>query len=162
MTVIGVDPGATGAIAIIDDDGELIDVADLEAVGGVNSPALLRALVLDLCHDIPQTVTLGVVEAVHGGPRMGAATARKLGQSAGAAQGVLVGLGIPVADVRPAVWKRHHHLGADKAAGRDLAARRWPDHAAKFRRVRDDGRADAALIAAWGLHERRRLLGATT
>jgi hypothetical protein len=34
-----------------------------------------------------------------------------------------------------------------KARARELASRLWPEHAAEFKRVRDDGRAEACLIA---------------
>ena len=37
-----------------------------------------------------------------------------------------------------------------KRSSRDLAAARWPEHAARFARVRDDGRAEAALLAEYG------------
>jgi hypothetical protein len=40
---------------------------------------------------------------------------------------------------------------------RSVAIRRWPDKAGLFARVKDDGKAEAALIGAAGLlRERRR------
>ena len=38
-----------------------------------------------------------------------------------------------------------------KDGARSQALRRWPGHAATFARVKDDGRAEAALIAIAGL-----------
>lgn len=65
--------------------------------------------------------------------------------------GVLAGLGTPVTYVQPAVWKRRAGLiGASKSASRHLATATWPDHAPAFRKARDDGRAEAALIARHG------------
>jgi hypothetical protein len=52
--------------------------------------------------------------------------------------------------VTPAKWKRDMKLGKDKGEARDMAMRRWPNHRDKFKRVKDDGRAEAALIALWG------------
>jgi hypothetical protein len=40
---------------------------------------------------------------------------------------------------------------ASKDAARSEAIRRWPNHAGLFARVKDDGRAEAALIAVAGL-----------
>ena len=67
-------------------------------------------------------------------------------------EGVLGALGVPVKFITPASWKRALGLsGASKDAARGEAIRRWPEHAAKFARKMDDGRAEAALIAAAGI-----------
>jgi hypothetical protein len=42
-----------------------------------------------------------------------------------------------------------------KDAARSEAIRRWPDHAALFARVKDDGRAESALIGVAGQTARR-------
>jgi crossover junction endodeoxyribonuclease RuvC len=55
----------------------------------------------------------------------------------------------------PPVWKRAIGIppGKDgaKDAARSEAIRRWPGQAGLFARVKDDGRAEAALIAVAGL-----------
>ena len=55
----------------------------------------------------------------------------------------------------PPSWKRLVGIppGRDgaKDAARSEAARRWPDKAGLFARVKDDGRAEAALIAVAAL-----------
>src|SRR5271154_446152 len=50
-------------------------------------------------------------------------------------------------------WRREIGLppGASKEMARGAAIRRWPSQADKFARVKDDGRAEAALIAIAGL-----------
>ena len=54
----------------------------------------------------------------------------------------------------PAAWKRAVGLSlASKDASRSEAIRRWPAHAACFARVKDDGRAEAALIAVAARHD---------
>lgn len=148
--ILAIDPGKTGAIALVDRQGILVDVADLEPLyaGPVLSPSLLRATILDLCCDLPGEVWACVVEAVnsHG---MGRQSAFNFGQSLGTCRSVPVCLGIRVVDVTPTTWKRAMALTADKDVARARAADRWPDHADKFRRVKDDGRAEAALLACW-------------
>ena len=47
-------------------------------------------------------------------------------------------------------WKKAMGVTADKRSSRDVAARRWPTEAHRFARVRDDGRAEAALLAEYG------------
>ena len=53
--------------------------------------------------------------------------------------------------VRPNIWKREAAVPADKNAARMMATRLWPDHSNLFARVKDDGRAEAALLAKWGM-----------
>ena len=40
-------------------------------------------------------------------------------------------------------------LSADKGVSRRRAIELWPDHRKAFERVKDDGRAEAALLAWW-------------
>ena len=59
---------------------------------------------------------------------------------------------VPVTFVSPSAWKRAVDLTlASKDASRAEAIRRWPGNADIFARVKDDGRAEAALIATAGL-----------
>jgi len=51
---------------------------------------------------------------------------------------------------RCGAWRHPGRAGA-KDAARSEAIRRWPTKGALFARVRDDGRAEAALIAVAGL-----------
>ena len=70
-------------------------------------------------------------------------------------EGVCAAAGLSVAFLTPPVWKRGVGIppGRDgaKDAARSEAIRRWRDKAGLFARVRDDGRAEAALIAVAGL-----------
>jgi hypothetical protein len=74
----------------------------------------------------------------------------------GIVEGVLAACGVPAVHIAPAAWKRAVGLSlASKDAARSEALRRWPGHAALFARVKDDGRAEAALIAVAGLLKER-------
>lgn len=78
---------------------------------------------------------------------------RKCGD--GIAEGVVAGAGWPLTYVSPAKWKRDLRLSADKGASRRRAIELWPSWAELFARVKDDGRAEAALIAHWWLTKGR-------
>jgi crossover junction endodeoxyribonuclease RuvC len=73
----------------------------------------------------------------------------------GVTEGVLGAAGIPATFLTPPNWKRLVGIppGKDgaKDAARAEAIRRWPAHASFFSRVKDDGRAEAALIGIAGL-----------
>lgn len=151
--ILAIDPGKQGAVALVDSKGVLVDVADLEPLyaGAVLSPAMLKATLLDLCCDLPGSIDACVVEAVHAMPKQGVVSSFNFGQSLGTCRSVPSCLGIPLVDVAPHVWKKALKLGSDKNVARARAAERWPDRAAKFSRVKDDGRAEAALLACWFL-----------
>jgi crossover junction endodeoxyribonuclease RuvC len=57
------------------------------------------------------------------------------------------------------VWKREVGIAPGKIGAKDAARsqaiRRWPAQASLFARVRDDGRAEAALIAVAGMNRER-------
>jgi crossover junction endodeoxyribonuclease RuvC len=57
---------------------------------------------------------------------------------------------VPVQYVTPAKWKKYFGLSKNKGSSRGLAIQRFPQVSDKFSRVKDDGRAEAALIALYG------------
>jgi len=153
--IIGIDPGASGAVAIIKTNGELVHVFDMPSVevlvGGKAkrrvSPEMLAA---ELRLYVDQGAT-AVIEQVGAMPGQGVSSMFAFGESFGLAKGVLAGLGIPCASVTPGKWKKALQLNAGKDASRAKAAALWPSQAGEFKRVKDDGKAEAALIARWGL-----------
>jgi crossover junction endodeoxyribonuclease RuvC len=69
--------------------------------------------------------------------------------SYGIAKGVVGSLHIPTINVAPTKWKKHFGLTADKEQARALAISTWP-FSEHFRRKKDNGRAEAALLALYG------------
>jgi hypothetical protein len=153
--VIGIDPGISGALALVSRDGDLIEVADMPVLrdgsGGraaVNAPLLADLLARWHARE-------GVCEFASARPKEGAVGAFSFGRSRGVIEGACAALGIPIRFLTPPVWKRTIGLPAGrdgaKDAARSEAIRRWPAKAALFARVKDDGRAEAALIGLAGL-----------
>ncbi|AMW34865.1 RuvC family protein [Haematospirillum jordaniae] len=150
MRILGVDPGAYGALALLV-DGRLTDVVDMPVlkvrrgrsdkaeVDGYSLAVLLRSLAPDLA----------LVEQVGGMPGQSPGASFNFGRAVGAVEYSLKTLGVRVETVAPATWKRAMRLKGGKDDSRALAMRMWPTKAALFQRVKDDGRAEAALIAAW-------------
>ena len=73
------------------------------------------------------------------------------GRSLGVVEGVLAALGIPVTYVAPATWTKAMGKAQGKDASRRRAMELFPEHQQLFKRVMDDGRAEASLIAVWGI-----------
>ncbi len=145
--ILGIDPGKTGAIAVLDTDGRLLDVVDMPDVTGAALGAEVRMLLDDLA---PHTVEVAWVERVGGRPGEGASRAFAFGAGWGGLLGALGALSVRVELVAPSAWKARMRLTKDKAACRQRAMERWPADAERFRRIKDDGRAEAALIALYG------------
>jgi crossover junction endodeoxyribonuclease RuvC len=155
MFVIGVDPGAAGAIAILEEGGKLVHVFEMPSVevmsGGKAkkrvSPEMLAAE-LRLYAD---QGAVAYVEQVGAMPGQGVSSMFAFGQAFGIVLGVMAGLAIPTQTVTPAKWKKDMKLNGGKDAARAKAAQVWPAHAGEFKRVKDDGKAEAGLIALWGV-----------
>ena len=153
--IIGIDVGAAGALALVTRSGALIEVADMPVLhdGPANRASVNAPLLADIL--ARWQARAAFVEYVGARPGEGAVGAFAFGRARGVIEGSCGALGIAVAFITPPCWKRAIGIppGKDgaKDAARAEAIRRWPDHAALFARVKDDGRAEAALIAIAGL-----------
>jgi crossover junction endodeoxyribonuclease RuvC len=149
VVVIGVDPGAHGAVAVLTYGEQLVGVWDMPSVQ-VNRKHRVapQALVPLIAEHKPRQA---FVERVGSMPGQGVASSFAFGYAAGLIEGLLSGLSIPLTFFAPAVWKRALGLTADKGAARARAMQAFPLSAGQFARVRDAGRAEAALLALHGL-----------
>lgn len=89
------------------------------------------------------------IEQVASMPKQGLSSTFRFGQGYGAVQMAAIGHGYVTHYVTPPVWKKHFKLSRDKGVSRGLAMRLFPENAQLFSRVKDDGRAEAALIAQY-------------
>jgi crossover junction endodeoxyribonuclease RuvC len=94
------------------------------------------------------------VEIVHAMPKQGVSSSFNFGMSYGVALGVIGALKIPVVHVSPTKWKKYFGLSADKEEARALAISKWPA-SLHFRRKKDNGRAEAGLLALYGAQTQR-------
>ena len=108
---------------------------------------LNAAAIADLFREFPPAHTYIESQNSFG---MGRQSAFNFGQGVGVLKAVLATLGIPYSMVGPAKWKKHFNLNRDKDASRLLATRLYPKNAKDFLRKKDDGRAEALLIARYG------------
>jgi crossover junction endodeoxyribonuclease RuvC len=138
--------------------GELLEIADMPVLndGPKGRPAVNGPLLAELIYRWHASHALSRWESA----QEGAVGAFAFGRSRGVEEGVLGACGVSATHVAPASWKRAMGIPAGreraKDAARSAAIRRWPGKAQIFARVKDDGRAEAALIAVAGM----RILGA--
>lgn len=145
--ILGCDPGKAGALALVTTSGELHDVIDMPDATGAALGAHLRGFLED--HQ-PLTITAAWVEQVHAMPKQGVTSVWTFAANYGAILAALGALGVRVELVTPNVWKKAMRCTADKNLARQRACERWPESAGLFKRVKDDGRAEAALVAEYG------------
>lgn len=138
---IGVDPGMTGAVAIIGPNN--VDVFDFE-----NRAALLAL------HDLvlKDGDAFAFVEKVGVMPRQGISTSGKFMRATGIAVGWLEALAIPFEEISPTKWQRRvfdsgARTGDNKKDSLNLARKLFPSMMMRLKRKKDHNRADALLIA---------------
>lgn len=72
------------------------------------------------------------------------------GRAAGVIEGCLAALSVPVTYITPQAWMKATGCGKGKDAIRHRAMELHPDDQHLFKRVKDSGRADSAMIAYYG------------
>lgn len=158
--ILGIDIGVSGALALLNPQGELVDVYDMPCLvdgvrtkSGKNRHTVNAPLLAELVYKTHATKAF--VERVGPMPKEGAVSAFAFGDCKGVVRGVLAAAAIPCLFITPPQWKRvvgipPGKLGA-KDAARSEALRRWPKMAAMFALKKNDGRAEAALIGLAGI-----------
>lgn len=144
----GIDPGVSGAVGFVRRDGTFAAVHDMPTTTATTGrrqidPAALAAI---LRQHGPAFV---LVERVGSRPGEGAVGAFAFGQTYGGILAVLATLALPHDVIQPASWKRRAGIPprADKKASITTAKRLLPDAVPHLSRVKDDGRAEALLLA---------------
>ena len=153
--ICGIDPGASGALALLDEklnlvelDGQ-IQVLDMPTMpmgkkskDQVNAAELAKILSNWIDRLGPISI---VLEAVHSMPAQGVSSSFNFGLAFGVVWGVAGALQIPVISVTPQSWKKAAGLiSMPKDAARTKAQQLYPQ--APLGHKKDCGRADAILI----------------
>lgn len=152
---LGIDPGFTGAVAIYCPETGALVVEDMPVLKDPKGRTVLnhKALFELLRPTVGNVIAyLEKVAAMRG---QGVSSTFRFGQGYGAIEMALAAHEIPTHDVTPAKWKRRLGLSSDKGVSRGLATKLFPSHAESFKRVKDDGRAEAALIAYYGAQQHK-------
>ena len=148
---IGIDPGCSGALAVMSEDGRCaahllmptIKVGTKSRGNGAAGAAFRR-----------EHATLGghaCLEQVGARPGQGVSSMFTFGHAAGVVEGLLQGLGISYTLVTPQAWKKRAGLiGKDKDAARSSAIPLYPELRVLDLQGKGQAVADALLIARFG------------
>lgn len=145
--ILAIDPGLTGAVAFyFPSIPERVSVEDMPVCDGEVNVAMLVRRIKQM------GPSLAIIELVGPMPTDGAKQAFRFGAAYMAARAAVAFCEVPVRLVSPASWKRSMKLIGGKEGkeqARALALQSFPATAARFERVKDHGRAEAALLALY-------------
>ena len=153
MRIIGIDPGLSGGIAILD-DLKIFDIYDMPIMseGKKNKNQLNSAQLVNIIKKniIPSGDTFLIVEQVSAMPGQGVTSMFNFGQSFGSIKGICAALNLPIFFVRPAKWKKHFDLiNSSKDASRTKVIEMYPSISQRLSKKKDVNKADAILIARY-------------
>jgi crossover junction endodeoxyribonuclease RuvC len=149
---IGIDPGLSGAIAIISTESlKIFDMPTMTVERNGKAKRQVSAIELaEMIYLYTGKDCHVYVEKVSAMAGQGVTSVFSFGRSFGMIEGILAAFKMPVTFVPPATWVKAVGRGQGKDASRARAMELFPSDQDQFKRVKDDGRADAALIAYWG------------
>tara|TARA_B110001452_G_C15070753_1_gene373707 strand:+ start:233 stop:724 length:492 start_codon:yes stop_codon:yes gene_type:complete len=151
MKIIGIDPGLSGAIAVLENN-KVIKLFDMPVMPDgkknkkqLNSAQLVKILKENILNKDDISI---VVEQVNAMPGQGVTSMFNFGQTFGAIKGVCAALGLPIFFVRPSKWKKHFELiNSSKDSSRTKAIEMYPSLSNDLAKKKDVNKSDAILIA---------------
>ena len=153
MKVIGIDPGLSGAIAIIENK-RVLGIFDMPvmAEGKKNKRQLNSAQLVNIIRENTNNneEIIVVVEQVNAMPGQGVTSMFNFGQTFGAIKGVCAALELPIYFVRPTKWKKHFELiNSSKDSSRTKVIEMYPSLSSQLSKKKDVNKSDAILIARY-------------
>ena len=160
--ICGIDPGLNGSVFLLDSSqssGQVFDMPTLElrhrreidgaALVSILSDARIEHVFIEELWAMP---FLGR-EGGDGQARPGVTAAFGMGKCYARPLGIMDALRLPYTAVPPVRWKKALSVPAGKDAARARASQLMPQFAHLWMRKKDDGRAEAALIALYGARQ---------
>lgn len=157
MLIIGVDPGCSGCIVLLD-GGKYVAHLEMPTykVGTKSrvNGAAIAGWIKDQYKALPYHHTVmfhAFIEQVGAMPKQGTASMFTFGHAVGTVEGVLAGAGVSTTRITPQAWKKTAGLvGSDKDAARSRAIMLYPHLRALDAIGKGQALADALLIARHG------------
>tara|TARA_Y100000590_G_scaffold15608_1_gene18716 strand:+ start:2896 stop:3375 length:480 start_codon:yes stop_codon:yes gene_type:complete len=153
MIILGIDPGVSGAISVLEDK-KVIDVFEMPTMidGKKNKKQVNGSQVSNIIKDKMKNEKelIIVVEHVNAMPGQGVTSMFNFGQSFGVIKGICSALSLPIYFVRPTKWKKYFNLiKTNKDASRTKVIEMYPQISSQLSRKKDSNKADAILIARY-------------
>ena len=157
---IGIDPGLTGAIALVDDAGVFCELVDLpikvkyctkqgaikNCIDAVKLEDMLNSFIAEYGDGI-----IVFLEDVHGRGGWSAPISFGLGETIGALNATLNIVGLEVNWITPTFWKKYFKVTSNKEGTLAKANSMYPEARKYISRKKDHNRAEALLIARYAV-----------
>ena len=147
--IIAADPGKSGAFALIDTNVWTIALEDMPQEPGTGGKVAVSPAGVARLIDAAQP-DFAFIEDVASSPQMGVTSSFNFGRSLGIIEGACASRTI-LSKPRPQTWKSLTKTPRDKNEARRRAMQLFPCAYDLFVRAKDDGRAEAAIMAFYGL-----------
>lgn len=157
--IIGIDPGFSGAVAVLDTtDTRLVTVEDIPIYSKASKARKSGTMTYVDVHKLAMIVdryakqtSIAVIEEVGAMPKQGLSSTFRFGYTAGQCHGVCAANYIPTFPVRPGVWKPALGVSGDKTRSINLAREKLKSSKQYIRFKKHHDRAEAALMAYYGM-----------
>ena len=153
MKIFGIDPGLSGAIAILEKK-KVLNLFDMPvmAEGKKNKKQLNNAQLVNIRREnsIGDEEIAVVVEQVNAMPGQGVTSMFNFGQTFGSIKGICAALNLPIFFVRPSKWKKYFELiNSSKDSSRTKVIEMYPSLSSLLTKKKDVNKSDAILIARY-------------
>ncbi len=153
MMILGIDPGLSGAIAVLEKK-KVLSLSDMPVMneGKKNKKQLNSAQLVNIIREntIGEEEIAVVVEQVNAMPGQGVTSMFNFGQTFGAIKGVCAALNLPIFFVRPSKWKKYFDLiNSSKDSSRTKVIEMYPSLSSQLSKKKDVNKSDAILIARY-------------
>ena len=161
MIYIGIDPGLNGAVAYLPRGGITVvqdtPTMEVESSGKTRNKYNIAAMAAMLRPYSYGSEVLVILESVHSMPKQGVASSFTFGEGLGMWKGIIAAFNLPLEMPSPQRWKKEMmaDMGRDKDASRLRAIQLFPEMGDRLERKKDDGRAEALLLAEYGRRLRK-------
>ena len=140
MKILGIDPGLSGAIAILEKK-KVLNLFDMPVMteGKKNKKQLNSAQLVNIIREnsIGDEEIVVVVEQVNAMPGQGVTSMFNFGQTFGAIKGVCAALNLPIFFVRPSKWKKYFELiNSSKDSSRTKVIEMYPSLSSQLAKKR--------------------------
>lgn len=152
MKVLGIDPGKSGAAVLLHDNGRIAEIWDAPIIKIGTKKVYDTAAMADIIQSVIDAAFTNpvhvAIEQVAARPGQGVTSMFEFGLGYGLWQGMIAVARIPATFYTPQAWKKGVLAGMPPGKGASLvrAKQLWPT-CIGFNRAKDEGRAEAALIA---------------
>lgn len=158
---LGIDPGISGAVALLLPDGSVRfwSTPSIKTGGKRDYDGMhMQEVLLEAISYVEEPMGLHLhtyIERAQAMPKQGVTSTFNYGKGFGLWLGLLIGLGIPHTLVSPRRWKTAMMADMPKDKGASLlrAKQLFPQCASQLTLVKDHDKAEALLLAAWGLRQ---------